>query len=305
MRIEQGNIIRPPSNNQWRGSNYFGGMYAQNSSEPEGPLKWFCKGCGLSWAWWTMTAAFIVLATVNCFVYANGTFILFVVVGWIVSLTLHEFAHAMVAYKGGDHSVEEKGYLTLDVTRYTDPVMTFAVPLAMLMLGGVPLPGGAVSIMTSQLHSRKWITFVSLAGPLANFLFGGLMALWLHSIHLIATLTENQWFESIYSGYLGQGIALIAYFQVMATLLNLLPLPPLDGWGALSPWFGQDCFLNRWMSNPTRSTTVTLISFLFIWVVIAKSPFFHTMVPALSKLYGLDPMLVAGGQKIFSQIRLI
>ena len=45
---------------------------------------------------------------------------LIVLIGWIFSLCLHEFSHALVAYYGGDFTVREKGYLTLDIRRYTD-----------------------------------------------------------------------------------------------------------------------------------------------------------------------------------------
>ena len=46
--------------------------------------------------------------------------VLLVLGGWAVSLCLHEFGHAAVAYRGGDRSVRGKGYLTLDIRRYTD-----------------------------------------------------------------------------------------------------------------------------------------------------------------------------------------
>ena len=61
-----------------------------------------------------------------------------------MSLCLHEFGHALVAYRGGDRSVRGKGYLTLDIRRYTDVGLSFVLPVLFLLLGGIPLPGGAV-----------------------------------------------------------------------------------------------------------------------------------------------------------------
>ena len=52
---------------------------------------------------------------------------IFVLSGWILSLIFHEFAHAFVAWKGGDSSIPVKGYLTLDPRRYTDPVTSMRV----------------------------------------------------------------------------------------------------------------------------------------------------------------------------------
>lgn len=60
----------------------------------------------------------------------------FVFVLWIASLCLHEFAHAQGAFVGGDTSVEEKGYLTLNPLRYTDPMLSIVWPLIFLALGG-------------------------------------------------------------------------------------------------------------------------------------------------------------------------
>src|SRR5262249_103653 len=69
---------------------------------------------------------------------------LFVLSGWIVSLCLHEVAHAYAAYWGGDKSVVHKGYLSLSPFAYTHPLMSFGLPLVYLLLGGIGLPGGGV-----------------------------------------------------------------------------------------------------------------------------------------------------------------
>src|SRR5260221_2808454 len=67
---------------------------------------------------------------------------LFVLCGWLLSLCLHEFMHAVAAYWGGDHTVAAKGYLRLDPLRYGHPLLTFILPVVFLFLGGIPLPGG-------------------------------------------------------------------------------------------------------------------------------------------------------------------
>ena len=72
--------------------------------------------------------------------------VLLVLAGWAVSLCLHEFGHAYTAYRGGDRSVRAKGYLTLDIRRYADLGLSLVLPVFFLLLGGIPLPGGAVWI---------------------------------------------------------------------------------------------------------------------------------------------------------------
>ena len=97
------------------------------------------------------------------------TFII-VIIGWIFSLCLHEFSHALVAYYGGDTSVREKGYLTFNPLKYTHPVYSILLPMVFLLLGGIGLPGGAVYIERWRLRSKGWESAVSLAGPAANLL---------------------------------------------------------------------------------------------------------------------------------------
>ena len=95
---------------------------------------------------------------------------LIVLAGWIFSLCLHEFSHALVAYNGGDYTVREKGYLSFNPLKYTHPVFSIVVPIIFLLLGGIGLPGGAVYIETWRIRSRKWLSLMSLAGPASNLL---------------------------------------------------------------------------------------------------------------------------------------
>src|ERR1700733_7654916 len=95
--------------------------------------------------------------------------------GWAVSLCLHEFGHAYTAYRGGDRSVRAKGYLTLDIRRYADLGLSLVLPVFFLLLGGIPLPGGAVWIEQGAIRSRAVRSLVSFAGPAANLIIGGLL----------------------------------------------------------------------------------------------------------------------------------
>src|SRR5580698_5444736 len=95
---------------------------------------------------------------------------LLVLVVWIFSVCLHEYGHAWVAYRGGDTTVEEKGYLEMNPLRYTHPVLSFLLPILFMAMGGIGLPGGAVFINNNLLRSRGWETAVSLAGPAMNLL---------------------------------------------------------------------------------------------------------------------------------------
>ncbi len=155
-----------------------------------------------------------------------GVFIL-VLAGWAVSLCLHEFGHAYTAYRGGDFSVRGKGYLDLDPRRYTHPALSLVIPLVILLIGGIPLPGGAVWINQGFLRSKQRQSLVSLAGPLTNL---GLAIILTIVVHFMPT----DKYGNITA--LAAGLSLLAWVQVFAFLLNLVPIPGLDGWGALEPW---------------------------------------------------------------------
>lgn len=151
----------------------------------------------------------------------TGGIVLLVLGGWAVSLCLHEFGHALVAYRGGDRSVRAKGYLTLDIRRYTEPVLSLLLPLLLLAAGGIPLPGGAVFIERGALRSRGVESAMSLAGPLTNLAIG---------VMLVAVVGTG----ALPTG-LAIGLSYLALVQVLAFMLNILPVPGLDGFGALEP----------------------------------------------------------------------
>ena len=94
----------------------------------------------------------------------TNPFFIAVMICWILSVCVHEFAHALVAYLGGDKSVVAKGYLHFNIFAYIHPVTSILLPALFLFMGGVPLPGGAVYIDDRALRSPAWRSAVSAAG---------------------------------------------------------------------------------------------------------------------------------------------
>jgi Zn-dependent protease len=209
------------------------------------------------------------------------TFVL-VVAGWIFSLCLHEFSHAAVAYLGGDTTVREKGYLTFNPLRYTDPVLSIVMPLLFLLIGGLGLPGGAVYIDHSRLRSRHWSSAVSLAGPLSNALLAVLLAL---PFRLGLAGDGGIW----------PGLAFLGLLQVSAVLLNLIPIPPLDGYGILAPYLSPS--VRRQMANV--GTWGLWVVFLVMWYVPPANEAFWSTVYGLSSRLGIPPLLAMIGLQGF------
>ena len=191
--------------------------------------------------------------------------------GWIFSLCLHEFAHALVAYWGGDYTVREKGYLTFNPLKYTHPLFSLVLPLLFLVMGGIGLPGGAVYIERWRIRNRFVLSLVSLAGPLSNLLVAIILGLVL------------RFFPSIPDTYL-PGLSFLLVLQVSAVLFNSIPLPPFDGYNVLEP------FLNpviRMQMDRFRGIAIWVILLLF-WFVPAVSNSFWETVYTVSTAIGVD-----------------
>ncbi|HZY43082.1 MAG TPA: Clp protease N-terminal domain-containing protein, partial [Anaerolineae bacterium] len=157
-----------------------------------------------------------------------GVFV-FVIGGWIVSVSAHEFAHALVADLGGDHSVRGNGYLSFNPLKYTHPLLSIVMPVIFLLMGGIGLPGGAVYINRAALRGPKWQSAVSAAGPLASLLIAALL-----SIPFFFKLITQESFLSALTFW--AALAGLIMLNIAGVLLNLLPIPPLDGFGILAPW---------------------------------------------------------------------
>ena len=200
-----------------------------------------------------------------------------VTVLWVFSVCLHEFGHAWAAYCGGDYTVKDKGYLTLNPIHYTHPVYSLLMPVVFMMLGGIGLPGGAVYIDHSLLRSRAWETWVSLAGIAMN-----LAMVWVISIFFKLGLLQNDPtnLASVSLGFLMQ-------LEVSAILLNLIPIPPLDGFQAIAPWLPADIRERMF----AVSSSSQWILFLVLWYVQPVNEAFWNIVNFIVSFFGVSPYL--------------
>lgn len=143
----------------------------------------------------------------------------------LFAITVHEVAHGWVARYLGDPTAMMLGRLTLNPIKHIDPVGTVLVPAALVLLGGV-IFGWAkpVPITVENLRSPKRdMAFVAVAGPLSNLLMALLWALVMKIALLIAPAAPALAMPLTYMG--AAGITINAILLV----LNLLPVPPLDG----------------------------------------------------------------------------
>ncbi len=214
---------------------------------------------------------------------------------WILCVCLHEFSHALVAYLGGDASVRSGGYLTLDPFRFIDPIFSLLVPAIVLLMGGLPLPGGSVPINTLSL-SRAWRVYVAAAGPASNFLIFLLLAAPMHP--KLGIVDAAATYQPDWVNFCGA----MAVLNFIATLFNLIPCPPLDGYRIIEhklPREVQEKFM-----YPQAQLAAFAVLFLVLWTWSgAWVPFFF-MLQHVTDVLGLPSDVMLKGYFVVFHNRL-
>ncbi|MGB5298125.1 MAG: site-2 protease family protein [Thiogranum sp.] len=143
----------------------------------------------------------------------------------LLAITVHETAHGWVARRFGDKTAQMLGRLTLNPIKHIDPVGTILVPAVMLLLPGGFVFGWAKPVPVDWRnfkHPKQDMAWVAVAGPASNLL----MALaWALAARVALGMSTDNW---IALPLLFMGVAGI-FINTILMVLNLLPLPPLDG----------------------------------------------------------------------------
>lgn len=244
------------------------------------------------WLFWTIVAFFAAMCVLVATMefpspfapVANDlkiTSFLMVVSGWVISLCLHEWAHAFVAYRSGDHSVVARGYLTLDPRKYSDPIFSVVIPIAFLILGGIGLPGGAVWIDHGNIPSRRRRSLVSLAGPVVNIVFG------MVCIGIVGSGAVDG------SSTLKVALAYLGWLEFATAALNLLPVPGLDGYGIIEPYLPYGV---RAVINPLANYAIIVL--LVLMIATGFGAFLFGIADAGMEAMGVDPLFADVGRFI-------
>lgn len=149
----------------------------------------------------------------------------------LLAITLHEAAHAWVASKLGDRTAEMLGRVTLNPIKHIDPIGTIIVPIVLLVVGGFVF-GWAKAVPVNARNfknPRADMAWVAIAGPLSNLVMAiGWAVIAKIGYDMAAGAPDNIGQFLVYSGIAGVTINLILM------VLNMLPIPPLDGSRVLS-----------------------------------------------------------------------
>ena len=213
----------------------------------------------------------------------------------LFAITLHEVAHGWVARLFGDQTAFVMGRLSLNPVKHIDPVGTVALPAGLLILGYVtgsliPIFGWAkpVPVHFGNLrHPKRDMIWVALAGPGANLVMA---TLWAVVAGVSGALFAP---ESLPFAFLVAMGLIGLYINLILMVLNLIPLPPLDGGRVAVGLLPNPA--SRWVAYLEPFGLPILLALLFTGALVPliAGPF-NLLFAVLFRFSGLDPNLLSG-----------
>ncbi|RFU67982.1 site-2 protease family protein [Bacillus sp. V59.32b] len=193
----------------------------------------------------------------------------FVVVVLLIAFTLHEFSHAYVAYKFGDHTAKDQGRVTLNPINHLDPLGTL-----LLLIAGFgwarPVPVNRYNFKRPRLAG----VLVSFAGPFSNLLLATVGLIIWHSL-AAAGLSTNL------PVYVYTFIHLFIQLNIVLFVFNLLPFPPLDGYRII-----QDLAPDNIRAKLTQYDSYGALIFLILVITPLSQytiqPIFQVVLPLVT-----------------------
>ena len=180
---------------------------------------------------------------------------------FLVSLTIHEYAHGWIAYRCGDDTAKRLGRLTLNPLAHISLFGTIILPLIAHFGWAKPVP------VNFAVLTKREIFKVAFAGPAANILLAVVLALAFHLFRLKALPT------------IGNFVLLGILFNLILAVFNLLPIPPLDGSKMVYACLKSPEAIRAYM-NYARYGMIVLIGFLVLGG-------FSLIFPVVATLYAL------------------
>jgi len=182
----------------------------------------------------------------------------------VIGLTVHEFSHAYMAYRLGDHTAKDQGRLTLNPIKHIDWMGFFLIVVAGF---GWAKP---VSFNPDNLkHKHRDEILISIAGPLSNLLVALLLFVIARGLYFLEFFNSTEIGVGLVNLIVVWGVINISLF-----IFNLIPLPPLDGSHVYLTYLKE--------INPTLMINLYKYGTLGLFVIIIAESYLHLNILHLS-----------------------
>ncbi len=196
----------------------------------------------------------------------------------LFSAILHEIAHGSVAEYFGDDTARVMGRITINPLVHLDLYFSFLIPIVLYMSGSPIIFGAAkpVPVNYNNLKNFRWGVFwVSAAGILTNIFLAILFAIFVKVFSLPETV------HNIF--------VLVAQINIFLAVVNMIPIPPIDGSKVLAAIFGERA-INWIMSIEMRGFAGILPFLILIYILFYTGAFQHFMLPIVGfffRIFGI------------------
>lgn len=150
---------------------------------------------------------------------SDPRFFFAVIITVVISITLHELAHGWIAILHGDDTPLLNEQMTLNPTAHIPP-------MAWLLMALMGLTWGRMYIDPTKMRGKYADALVAVAGPVTNLLLSGIAVVALGLWERFAPLTPETSPAGVNGKYL---LFIFAYYNLLLAVLNMIPIPPLDG----------------------------------------------------------------------------
>ncbi len=199
----------------------------------------------------------------------------------IFSMTLHELAHGLAAYRLGDPTAKMRGRLTLNPLKHLDPLGTFMFFITAAIPGGF-IFGWAKPVPVSPYYFKsrqRGMMLVGAVGPLTNFVLAIIFAV---VLNLLAPVLDQpgsvrEWLFTL--------LFLALQVNVVLGIFNLIPIPPLDGSRIVGGFLPKGAY-EVWISFDRYGIFVIIILLFLInssganWIDHSYMALFRALLPA-------------------------
>lgn len=186
----------------------------------------------------------------------------------VFSICCHEYAHAQVALWQGDSTAADQGHLTLN------PLKQMGV-FSLIMLIFIGIAWGAVPVNRQRMRHQYSSTLVAFAGPLTN-----LILFLLFCIGITLALHFNFKDSALRLFNIG------AILNIVLFMFNMVPVPPLDGWGVLTGLFPKISLHNSEFAKGAVLCTMLLVFISFQYIYLAANFLTGHLVQTMSQIAG-------------------